>query len=46
MIKLVFKCDKCKAKKEIVNPSRDQDQPFCDKCYLPMFIDRAKVKND
>ena len=44
MIKLTFKCTKCKKEETIENPPTDQEQPFFMECCLPMFLVEAKVK--
>jgi RNase P subunit RPR2 len=41
ILTLVFKCNKCNDKIRIEDPGKDTQQPFCDKCCRPMFIDKA-----
>ncbi len=43
MIKLVFQCNKCKRKECFINPDSTLEQPFCDKCYRPMFLIQTEV---
>lgn len=43
---IIVKCVNCGAKKEIeANELRPDDVPICDKCFMPMVAEKAKVKN-
>lgn len=45
MIKLTFKCTKCKKEEIIKNPPSDQQQPFCMECCMPMFLVKSEVNS-
>ncbi len=44
MLELKFKCDKCKKIEVIKDPTKEQEQPFCFDCGMPMFLEEAKLK--
>ena len=43
-VQLIFKCEKCKKKEIIKNPTKESQQPFCMACCRPMFIEKVKTK--
>jgi hypothetical protein len=43
-VNVTVECVGCKSKQKI-DPRKVTEQPFCEKCYLPMIVIEATVKN-
>lgn len=42
-VKVTVECIQCKDRKD-VDPRTVKEQPFCEKCYMPMIVVRAEVR--
>lgn len=44
-ITVIAKCHKCKKKKTFTNDTSLHYTPYCDTCFVPLFIDKVIVEN-